>query len=611
MAMYKEICDFVRNHNLPAPLPNYSPRDISGYIVLDGNGNYERIEVLNKPVKKIIRDKNNEQTANVACEKAAYILDMPGEKCTNHNKYVSWVKTMLSGEDSCDIMQSVCCFIKKFDEDFDFREMLYQDFMSSGLKDTSFISFMVDGVCIEDAVSDWDEWFCSLLPNTETDTIYSSISGARQKACPPTKAPCVSIFGKKIALAAVNFDSYESYDLKKSSTLQIGIDDANMICAFFTFANANDDYSSRDFQLVYFYDKDVDNAIKMSLNFDDDDDDDISSDEIDIIQHKSVVSDMLSAIKTGKRFVPLCDDSARYYMYQLIIYDGKICRYCMQEKTGKYKTLLENLYKWYSDTSLITTNGIKSITKLYNVFLSCCSNAHINSNKAIGDIFKSTNAEFKSMKYQLLESVYEGKQIPHTLYTIALDKIVSAISTGTKRSEVNDPELYNINCRICSGLYIDRTIWFQIVKCYLLRTGKEYSIMSEVNTVNTAYACGQMFAVYEQMQRRYFKEKKNSGLNKNLAQCYFSAALKQPAVIFAQLADLAIVYMNRIEYASIYIKILGEIAESIGETFPDKFTETDKGSFVLGYYQQKAAFLNEAIAANEAQNESDESEEGE
>ena len=40
----------------------------------------------------------------------------------------------------------------------------------------------------------------------------------------------------------------------------------------------------------------------------------------------------------------------------------------------------------------------------------------------------------------------------------------------------------------------------------------------------------------------------------------------------------------------IIIDLIGEISSEIGTTFPSRFDDDNKGAFVLGYYQQRAAF---------------------
>ena len=34
-------------------------------------------------------------------------------------------------------------------------------------------------------------------------------------------------------------------------------------------------------------------------------------------------------------------------------------------------------------------------------------------------------------------------------------------------------------------------------------------------------------------------------------------------------------------------KMIGDIATQIGDSFPDKFKDIEKGQFILGYYNQK------------------------
>ena len=83
--------------------------------------------------------------------------------------------------------------------------------------------------------------------------------------------------------------------------------------------------------------------------------------EDDINSHKSVLSDILTAVRTG---VKPCftDNDANYYMVNFNVPSAG--RYHLSNETcGKYNDLLENLYKWYCDTSIFTGFGSSCITK--------------------------------------------------------------------------------------------------------------------------------------------------------------------------------------------------------------------------------------------------------
>lgn len=108
-----------------------------------------------------------------------------------------------------------------------------------------------------------------------------------------------------------------------------------------------------------------------------------------------------------------------------------------------------------------------------------------------------------------------------------------------------------------------------------------------------AYACGQMFAVYEQIQlaSNDWKEVGNG-----ITQRYFIAVQRTPQSIFPEIANLSVAHLNKIKNIgtkNFYRAQLGKIAEKIGSEFPKRFTDEEKGEFILGYYVQRNSYLKD------------------
>ena len=585
--MYKEICDFARLKGLVIK-ENRKTSTIAGYVVLDSNGDYHGIEVVEKKMReqKLIPDfgskSRNAKQSNPIVEKLDYIFNKDAKK---HASYLSTIET---GIDSCKSLRAIHKFLTCYESDDSFYDSIQTDLQNSGLKPTDNISFRIDGKCVEDMEDDWNDWLIERMASFDSDKasadmIISSISGQLQESCPAQNGPAITNvpndakaafgLGHPGYIAAAKYPSYESYGFDKATGLQIGIDDAKSLVAGFEFLLGNDDYRNKDFKLLYFYDKEVDNIIKESLqrNVDVNDIDDEELEKLDdvIDAHKSVLSNILSAVRTGVK--PQFDDvDANYYMVNFDIpSDSRY--YLSNEVHGKYNDLIENLYKWYKDSSIFTGFDIRCTTKFYAMLAKCISKPNLKDDDD-SDVSSAVNAEFSRVKMDLLYAIYHNKQIPHILYDralrrVAVDMSVNSSSDGKKKSINN--------------------VYAQIIKCYLTRKG--YNIMPELmSNVNQAYACGRLFAAYEQMQWLYNRKK----LNKNLAQSYFSAAMKQPAVIFPQIAELGVVYFNNMNGAArcYYTDLLGEISSEIGDAFPKSFSNDEQGSFILGYYQQRADF---------------------
>lgn len=176
---------------------------------------------------------------------------------------------------------------------------------------------------------------------------------------------------------------------------------------------------------------------------------------------------------------------------------------------------------------------------------------------------------------ELLDMIYQNLGVSLSLYKKVLLQVPLIFFKKDKHNKDMSPEL--------KWRYLTTSV--QIIKGYLVRKG--YPIMSTVSqNINTAYACGKLFATYEYLQNCY-----NHGveLNKNLAQTYFKGFMKQPKLMFPKVSELAMVYLHDIDVVtqqSMFV-LLGEIQQEIGMVIPDKFDVEEQGSFVLGYYQQK------------------------
>lgn len=587
--MYKEICDFAKLHNCVIQ-ENRKTSTIAGYVLLDADGTYCDIEYIDKKDRKskIVPDfgsfSRTEKQSNPICEKADYIFNKSAKK------HESWVSTMLTGQNAGGSLSALCRFISDYESNDILAEQVCSKLDSLSFKADEVISFKIDGNCIEDMESDWNNWLLERMDafrrkanKPSTDMIISSISGELQKSVPAEAGPVISnvpndikaAFGlsRAVYVAAAKYPSYESYGFNKALGFQLGEDDAKAFAAGMEYLlkENNGQHRNKDFQVVYFYDREVDDIISQAFAgvLSEDEELDLES---DIETNRPVLSEILSAVRTGQQYPGVPNEDAGYYMVQFSVpMAGR--HYLSNEIRGKYGDLAKNLFKWYADTQLVRYDDkskrmIKSsITKFYSILMSCISSPNLTGDKA----HTAAEDEFGSNKMSLLGAIYKNTQIPPIFFHRALERAVTSMSSEGK---------------------ISRMTWIQIIKCYLIRKG--YDIMSDqTHVINSAYACGQLFATYECMQYHYAGGK----LNKNLAQCYFAAALKQPSVIFPQLADLSVVYLNNIKYAGIYVQKLGELSNSIGTSFPKSFTDDEKGSFVLGYYQQKAEFMNSAKTA--------------
>lgn len=605
--MYKEIFDFVKARNLPFPVKNRVGRKICGYIVLDEHKQYVRIEKLDSPITKLVPDIQNAMAANVLCEKAGYIFNrtdsayIKNEKDADkiQKKHGLWIDHMLSGNGVCDSLNAIYDFVYAYEYDSDFHERVMEDLNNSGLKNDNFVSFLINGECVED-LDDWDEWFLEKLDKPNEETITSLLSGETQTVCPLQNVTKAKLFGKSFAIVSVGNNSYESYGFEQTKNCHIGMDDVNRLAAFFNFVDSNDDYSNRDLQVVFFYNREIENIISKSLKGDIDLGEEYEDLQDDIEEHRSLISSMLKAIRTGKEFaLPEEDRDAKYYMYHVTLTGmSSNARFCLEERKGSYADLSSHLMDWYRDTSLVEYGKANPIKKIYPILMSC-SSASRNKSASLKKIYDSADKEFSGMQMELLDAVYEGRQLPYVLYRNALDNVAMSLTTGVGL----ESDIWSRNTKDAKSHSVKRNIWMRIIKCFLVRKG--YNIMPELSDlpVSPAYAFGRLFATFEQEQALYHN---NDPSKKNLlSQKFFNIAMESPAYIFPDLASLSQVYMTKIggKLAEKFELLHGELVSQIDGSLPKTFDIYEQGAFAMGYYQQKTSFIREMKAAKRAKEE--------
>lgn len=595
--MYKEIIDYAHRENL-IPVKNRKRSTIVGYVKLDASGEYKGIAVLDKKEQKSVLVPDfgtyaaTEKQANPIVEKMGYIFNW--DESEHGRKHESYLADIKSGADACKSLNAIHNFLSKYESDKQMHDSVNADLQDAKINAKSIISWMIDGKYVENMESDWNGWLVNKLESMgngkkkSTEPIISSFTGSVQESIPASASPAIrnvdkdtkAVFGvaRPCYVASAKESAYQCYGFEKALGFQIGAEDADSLVAGLESLLDNDNNRNKDFKLIYYYDNNVENIIKESLNgFDEEDIENM------LTSGDGIISSILSAVRSGNQ--PIIPEPLKNVHYYMCNFNAPTAgRYFISnESRGTYESLVSNLYKWYDDTRLSTGKTAKSITKFYNVLINCISNRNAtNKSKAI-------DKEFGTIRNELLNAIYHGGQIPFLLYYRALTYAsMTFISQSSKDGTASVP----MNIRV---------IYAQIIKCYLNRKG--YKIMPELSkNIDVAYSCGRMFATIEQLQYRYNNGRK---LNKNLAQNYFSGAMKHPGTIFPVISELSIVYINNInESGKIYFNnLLGEIGKEIGKVYPESFNADEQGAFVLGYYQQKTVFFTKkAVADTDSEN---------
>jgi CRISPR-associated protein Csd1 len=176
------------------------------------------------------------------------------------------------------------------------------------------------------------------------------------------------------------------------------------------------------------------------------------------------------------------------------------------------------------------------------------------------DYVKNT---FSNNIEKLIYSVYDAKQIPEIFLYKSVQLASHYISIDQNKKD---------------GKIFSKNQYFNAISTITLYINRKEEHMSNIN----AYTCGQIFAVYEKLQ----KDVTNSNNISNL----FDMAKKHPSIILSRLATLSKHHLNsaKIKNSGIshyYAKMISELYAAI-ETIPNTLNIEEQAQFILGYYHQ-------------------------
>ncbi|MBR1854317.1 MAG: type I-C CRISPR-associated protein Cas8c/Csd1 [Lachnospiraceae bacterium] len=265
--MYKAIYDYAREHN-KSVIKNRRMLQIAGYIVLDKNGKFERVEAIPQKERKEILCPYTEEfyqsnMSNPICEKLKNIL--PTNENTEESKqpiyHQTWIEIMKEGVKCGELMGAIYNFIIDIEKDEDLEKTLRSELSKTVIKDNEFVSFFVgnDNV-VESSV--WEEWFDEYMYKkrevrmTEKSIVISSLSG--EKVIPISgkeKYPSIGAkqMGTGCSIASFAEESFRSYGLKDALNTPMAKEEADVIRAGIEYLLNSDHNHSDDFSLLYWY----------------------------------------------------------------------------------------------------------------------------------------------------------------------------------------------------------------------------------------------------------------------------------------------------------------------------------------------------------------------
>lgn len=279
-----------------------------------------------------------------------------------------------------------------------------------------------------------------------------------------------------------------------------------------------------------------------------------SDDSSDVILQ---INSLLSHIKKGdatEKNKVIINDKSDHYVIGLTSNGSRICmKFFFRDTFGH---LFENVIRYQQDISMGTSNKPVAVWQITNELVRPVKKG-VKENKE--------NVP-TSLIAALMTSILTGKRYPNSLY----DTVLNRIKTDNDTKE--------------NGYIKLNPIRAGIIKAYLNRNYKEdYTMALDENRMETAYLCGRLFAVLENIQTEAQGE-----LNTTIKDSYFATACTTPAVVFAQMILLAQNHLKKLEKVRA-VKLenrMGWIINSIDD-YPATFSNKEQGIFILGYYHQK------------------------
>ncbi|HSI85906.1 MAG: type I-C CRISPR-associated protein Cas8c/Csd1 [Candidatus Methylacidiphilales bacterium] len=145
-----------------------------------------------------------------------------------------------------------------------------------------------------------------------------------------------------------------------------------------------------------------------------------------------------------------------------------------------------------------------------------------------------------------------------------------------------------------------------LIKACLIRTGKEINLMTDqlkADSTDAAYNCGQLFAVFAQLQ--YLAQ---GEVNAGVIERFYASASVTPSLVMGRLFRNAQNHISKLsDGRSVNIeKEFESLSQKIGTSFPETLDLEGQGRFALGYYHQKAEFRRRSAEAKEKKQQTDE-----
>ena len=206
------------------------------------------------------------------------------------------------------------------------------------------------------------------------------------------------------------------------------------------------------------------------------------------------------------------------------------------------------------------------------------------------EIVKPENDKFPILPmWKLLsETVNKNAKDKSPLPQMSADTLKAVLTGGTYPASL----INGVMMRIRAEHQVTRGRAATIKAYYLRNENKDCPkevLQVELNDQcnHVPYTLGRLFAILEHIQ-----QEANPGINTTIKDKYFNAAAATPAHTFPVLMNLAQKHLRKVKadkgekLAGWFNSQIGELAELIGEEYPNQLNLPQQGSFQLGYYCQ-------------------------
>lgn len=170
----------------------------------------------------------------------------------------------------------------------------------------------------------------------------------------------------------------------------------------------------------------------------------------------------------------------------------------------------------------------------------------------------------------------DREKIPANLEGLLLRSIL----TGTPYPAA----VYQRILRRCQAERYQDYVKIAFMKAFLTRNhGKEFEMSLNVDMKDPGYLCGRLFAVFEKTQRDALGD-----TNSSVRSAYTGSASARPASVFPRLCRMYNNHLGKLNPGQRVVreKLVQEIFEKIGTSFPATLDYAEQGTFFIGFYQQ-------------------------